>query len=65
MTDMIRETHPVIGLPIVVFLAILAVFGITWMFHHHHWKPVVGLLLFVFGVAFLVMFGWVAPVAWR
>jgi hypothetical protein len=53
------EARPImIGLPVVVFLAILAVFGITWMFHHHHWKPVVGGLLFVIGVAVLVMFGW-------
>ena len=50
-----------IGVPVVVFLAILVLFGVTWMFHHHYWKPVVGGLLFVFGIAFLVMFGWVVP----
>jgi hypothetical protein len=55
------ESQIVIGVPVVVLLAILVLFGVTWMFHHHYWKPVIGGLLFVIGIAFLVMFGWVAP----
>lgn len=47
---------PFVG--ILLILGTLLLFGIAWMFHHHFWKPVVGGLLFVVGIAFLVMFGW-------
>ena len=49
---------PVVG--ILLILGILLLFGVTWLFHHHSWKPVVGGLLFVVGVAALVIFGWVS-----
>jgi hypothetical protein len=55
------ESRVVIGVPVVVLLAILVLFGVAWLFHHHYWKPVVGGLLFVFGIAFLVMFGYSVP----
>jgi hypothetical protein len=50
---------PFVG--ILLILGTLLLFGIAWMFHHHFWKPVVGGLLFVVGVAVLVMFGWSMP----
>jgi hypothetical protein len=56
------DSHVAFNLPfvgILLILAVLVLFGATWLFHHHHWKPVIGGLLFVIGVAFLVMFGWV------
>jgi hypothetical protein len=58
-----EEAHMGIAVPFVGLLLILGtllLFGIAWMFHHHFWKPVVGGLLFVVGLAVLVMFGWVA-----
>jgi hypothetical protein len=63
MVMAMMEATPVwgVGLLTLVFLAILALFGITWMFHHHHWKPVVGGFLFLLGVAALLMFGWAMP----
>ena len=33
----------VIGLPMVVLLGILVLFGVTWLFHHHHWRPFAGM----------------------
>jgi hypothetical protein len=44
----------------VLFVAVLVLFGIVWMFNHHHWKPVFGILLFVLGVGFFVFAGYFA-----
>jgi hypothetical protein len=40
----------VIGVPMVVLLGILVLFGVTWLFHHHHWRPFAGIFLFVIGL---------------
>jgi hypothetical protein len=49
-----------IGFPMILFLAILVLFGVAWLFNHHHWKPVVGILLFALGVGFFVFTGYFA-----
>jgi hypothetical protein len=41
-----------IGLPLILLLAMLVLFGVTWLFHHHHWRPFAGIFLFVIGLGF-------------
>ncbi|HEV3415492.1 MAG TPA: hypothetical protein VG056_01710, partial [Pirellulales bacterium] len=41
----------------ILFLAILVLFGVAWLFNHHHWKPVVGVILFVLGLSFFLFAG--------
>ena len=45
------ETHVAIGIPVLLMLVMLALFGVTWLFHHHHWRPFAGVFLFVIGLA--------------
>jgi hypothetical protein len=45
-----------IGLPLILLLAMLMLFGVTWLFHHHHWRPFAGIFLFVIGLGFFALF---------
>jgi hypothetical protein len=44
-----------IGLPLILLLAMLMLFGVTWLFHHHHWRPFAGIFLFVIGTGFFLL----------
>src|SRR6516225_2098016 len=39
--------------PILLILVVLVIFGVTWLFHHHHWRPFAGLFLLIAGLACL------------
>ena len=39
--------------PILLILGVLLIFGVTWLFHHHHWRPFAGLFLLVAGLVCL------------
>lgn len=43
----------VVGFPILLMLLVLVIFGVTWLFHHHHWRPFAGLFLLVAGLVCL------------
>jgi hypothetical protein len=49
------EQRMVIGIPLILLLVMLVLFGVTWLFQHHHWRPFAGIFLFVIGAGFLLL----------
>src|SRR5260370_31988439 len=52
---MAEERMIVMGIPLILLLAVLLLFGVTWLFHHHHWRPFAGVFLFVVGAGFFLL----------
>ncbi len=51
---MAEDKMMVVGVfPILLILGVLLIFGVTWLFHHHHWRPFAGLFLLVAGLVCL------------
>ena len=41
--------------PIILLLMVLVLAWISWLFHHHHWRPFAGIFLFVIGAGFFLL----------